>query len=538
MHIKTLVLAAGCLVSGLAFGQKKFTFKLGQEYSLPKKSDDLAFIGNNEDGIINLSLKKDELYITRFDGKTLKTTSEKEVALDDATRNMNSEVVVEFGNKYYWLNSDWDKSAKIEYLYATEIDINKGVVNNKRQTLVQSEKLSGKLVQSGSGGFVRTMKVVGKYRFNYNSDRTRLLVSYRIHPENKKAKENYDRIGLFVFNESMKKEWGSEFTMPYTEALMQTLDYSVDVNGDAYMLVKVFDETDSKSKEGPAYHLEVFRFTKGKKKPVIAKVDLGNNFLKEASLIESSTHDILVACTYSKKAKKGGTAGIYLGKLNNENGKLENYKNGYYEFPKEELAKFETAAAKRKMDKKDDYEAPNVSVRNVLIEADGSVLIACEEYYQVLHERHSTRNGVYMPTGSYYTYHYEDILAAKIDAGGNFQWIKKIPKKQRGSDGRGTMSYTLISDGTGYYFLYLDNNKNLNLAPDEAPRLHLDGYGGQVVVGKIANDGTITKEILFDTREEDIMIFPADFRKINQNEFIGRAKLKKTLFQPLLIKVN
>ena len=536
MHIKILALAATCLISGLVFAQKKFTFSLGQEYALPKKSDDLAFIGNNQDGIINLSLKKDELYITRFDGKSLKTTSEKEVQLNDATRNMNSEKVVEFGNKYFWLNSDWDKSAKTEYLYATEIDINKGVISNKRQTLVQSSKLTGDMARGG-GGFIN-VKLVNKYWYNYNADRTKLLVNYRLYPEHKSDKINYDKIGFFVFDENMKKIWGGEFQMPYTEAQMDNIDYVVDANGDAYMLAKVYDDTDTKSKEGPSYHLEVFRFTKGKKKPVIAKVDLGSNYLKQATLIESSTHDILVACTYSKKAKKGGTAGIYLGKLNNENGKLENYKNGYYEFPKEELAKFETAAAKRKMDKKDDYEAPNISVRSVLIDADGSVLIACEEYYMVEHQRSSTRNGVYGSGGYYYTYHYEDILAVKIDATGNFQWITKIPKKQRGSDGRGTMSYTLISDATGYYFLYLDNNKNLNLAQDEAPRLHLDGYGGQVVVGKIANDGAVTKEILFDTREEDIMIFPADFRKINQNEFIGRARLKKTLFQPLLIKVN
>ncbi|MEO6550655.1 MAG: hypothetical protein ABIN94_21805 [Ferruginibacter sp.] len=48
----------------------------------------------------------------------------------------------------------------------------------------------------------------------------------------------------------------------------------------------------------------------------------------------------------------------------------------------------------------------------------------------------------------------------------------------------------------------------------------------------------LSKDLLFDTREEEIMIFPADFDKINGNQFIGRAKLRKNLFKPLIITVN
>ena len=77
--------------------------------------------------------------------------------------------------------------------------------------------------------------------------------------------------------------------------------------------------------------------------------------------------------------------------------------------------------------------------------------------------------------------------------------------------------------------------KNLHIAEDEVPKYHVDGYGGQVVVSKLDDQGKLSKELLFDTREEDIMIFPADFDRINGNQFIGRARLKKNLFQPILI---
>jgi hypothetical protein len=181
------------------------------------------------------------------------------------------------------------------------------------------------------------------------------------------------------------------------------------------------------------------------------------------------------------------------------------------------------------MEKNDDYEIPNLKVRDVMINTDGSIFIACEEYYYKY---------VWNKYGGYFIYYYEDIYGARIDATGKFEWIRKIPKRQKGENGRGTMGYKLISDATGYYFLYLDNLKNLNLAENEVPKYHMDGYGGQVMVSKIDLTGKVSKEILFDTREEDIMIFPADFYKINGSQFIGRAKLKKTLFQPLLITVK
>lgn len=39
---------------------------------------------------------------------------------------------------------------------------------------------------------------------------------------------------------------------------------------------------------------------------------------------------------------------------------------------------------------------------------------------------------------------------------------KKIPKKQKGTNSFQTLGYKLVSDTSGYYFLYLDN-KNLEL---------------------------------------------------------------------------
>ena len=99
----------------------------------------------------------------------------------------------------------------------------------------------------------------------------------------------------------------------------------------------------------------------------------------------------------------------------------------------------------------------------------------------------------------------------------------------------GSISYKLIADSSGYYFLYLDHKKNMNLDVDEKPKTHIDMHGGQVVVSKIDLQGNVTKDLLFDVRDEDIIFYPTLFNAINSNQFIGRAEMKGGGFKPLLI---
>ena len=70
--MKNLLFAVAVFFTTAIFAQsKKFTFKLGSEFELPRKSEDLSFFGNQKDGIINMGLKKEELTILRLDPQTL-----------------------------------------------------------------------------------------------------------------------------------------------------------------------------------------------------------------------------------------------------------------------------------------------------------------------------------------------------------------------------------------------------------------------------------------------------------------------------------
>lgn len=523
-----------CLImnSSTSAQTKKFQFKIGSEYELPKRTKDLSFLGNETDGIVNLSVKREELYITRFNPKTLVQTDERAISIPEATGNMMSEIAVDFGNNFYWIRSDWNRDQRKELLYATIIDVKKGKLNEKDITLIEANKLGVNRMRTD----LDNARQYSKYQFNFDADQKKLLVSYRLAPEIRNDKNSYDKLGIHVFDETLQEIWGNEFTMPYTEKRMDNLDYAVDANGNAYLLAKVYNSEDRKEKDkstgNPDYQLEVFKFSKNNTKPEQAKISLNENFIQEASLLENTSHEMIIACTYSKSAKSKSTEGIFLGVLNA--GQVGNYKKGYYKFPVEELQKFETNRKRRKIEKDEDYEIPNLQVRNIIVEKDGSIFIACEEEYFDRRTTGTSSSGYSTKT----IYYYEDILGIKIDAAGNFVWMRKVPKRQKGTNTTETLGFKLISDETGYYFLYLDNKKNEHIQEDETPSTHVAGFGGQVMVSKVDNKGAITKELVFDTRDEDIMLSPDQFKKINTNQFIGRAKVKKTLFKPVLITMN
>jgi hypothetical protein len=529
-----LMSLAFCLAATPGFSQsKKFSFTVGEEYEVPKGAEDVGFYGSEQTGLVNLFVtKKKKLLIRRFNPKNVAAMGEAEIEKQEMTKNYTSEGVIQLGNRYFWLHSDWDKSNETEKLFYDEIDVTKGTIIKEDQLLVSTTRLAGEYV---STGWYRA-KVVGKYEYNLSADKSKLLISYRHTPKEKNDKKSFDNIGYAMFDQNMNKIWSGDFDMPYTEQIMDNLDYSVDKNGNAYLLAKVYDNEKRKEVDKetglPGYHFEALKFS-GEQKMTQTKISLDQYFIRQASIIENSNGDMVVACTYSKSRKSRGTDGVYLAMISSE-GKLTTYRDGFYEFPLEELEKFESKRARKKMEKSDDYEAPFVLVRNILSAPDGSLFIACEQY----HMEQVTTYSRYGSRTDYY-YYFEDIIATRINANGKVDWVRKIPKMQKGVNRYATLGFKLVADETGYYFLYLDNKKNLELEEDEAPKYHQDGYGGQVSLARLDPSGNLTREIIFDAREEKLMLYPRRFSSFDQTRLVGRADIKGPgAFAPILITIK
>ncbi|MEJ0104083.1 MAG: hypothetical protein WDO19_16645 [Bacteroidota bacterium] len=165
--------------------------------------------------------------------------------------------------------------------------------------------------------FILQYKEAQNINFITLQTQKKLLVSYTLFPIDRDDRKNHEITGLHIFDENMNKLWGNEFTMPYTEAIMDNIDFSIDPHGNVYMLAKVYDSEKRKERDketGKAgYHFEVLKFTKDNNKiinTIITMVD--DYFIRHIAFVENSLNETVISCTYSKKAKGETTDGIFL----------------------------------------------------------------------------------------------------------------------------------------------------------------------------------------------------------------------------------
>lgn len=532
MFMKKLLLLLLAFQPILLVAQKnKVSFKIGDEYKRKWYAYDLGFLGDSSEGIVNVSLSVDNLLLTRFDSKTLEESSELKIPLEEATRNYNSEALISFGkSRNFWLHSDWDKDSQQEYLYYDKVNLATGQLDERNKLMVNASKIAG----SFSLGDDKTgrIKSTDKYRIAQNSARTKLLVSYRLIPEKRKDSKNFDRMGFFVFDKDMKKVWGREYFMPYNEAEMDNLQYVVDNQGDIYMLVRIRDEKAKKADPVTMYdgvRFALLRFSGESDQIAEFAVKMRHDLIAKIKLLESEALGVIIAGTSTAKSKGDYANGVLVGLLDKKANAVINYKKGFYKFPIEALKKYESEKGQRKLDKTDDYEIKFLGASTILVDKEGGMFFGCEVGYY---------NNQTSGNSSYVLHYKEDVITMKLDAAGEIAWLTKIPKKQVAADEIGQLSFKVLTLGDNYYIIYCDSEKNLDLKPGEEPAWMKNGKNSVVMVSTITKDGSESKSILFDTKEEDVKLYPSEISPFGKGSYLSRARVSNKTFRPILITVE
>ena len=100
-----------------------------------------------------------------------------------------------------------------------------------------------------------------------------------------------------------------------------------------------------------------------------------------------------------------------------------------------------------------------------------------------------------------YRFYYDDLIATKLNAGGEVLWMKKLPKRQE-ELGKGGMGMAYLEGNDSHYILFLDNVKNADIDINEVPAAHSDGMGGYLTAYKIDDaTGNYTKHTLYNSLE-------------------------------------
>lgn len=491
---------------------------------------------NRGSEILTVKLKKREVIIQKLNSEKL--AFEKISVARDLPDGFALENVIEYNDRYFIFYSLWDRQAELEQLCYREIDFDKGALKPGEKVLVQVHgKVTGDLISKGWYNF----SVVNKFDFQFSRNDDKLLIHYRLKPQIKNDNKSYDIIGMHVFGKNLEPVWDEEVTMPYTEKKMNNLDYSVDSQGNAYILTTVYNDetTDDKkwNEDKVNYHIELLKMSGRANKILITPVTLGNKFINKVNLFEVSDSYMICAGFYNNVANRNAVDGIFTFKLTKE-GDLIDSRN--YEIPLEVLNMYISERAQRRNEKreeKDKAEFEELELRELLVDDKGGILLIGEQHYIQTHTYYYTNGSM----RTYYTYHYNDLLVTKINSSGQLEWMKKLPKRQTGTAGRGSMSYKHMSADGSHYFLFLDNERNLELTPDRFPAVYNDGAEGFLTAYKVS-DGTGSVDKVSITSTRDVLGLPvyqfqtSRILPVDANSFVVEVYKKRK--QDVLIRVD
>jgi len=520
-------------------------FTWGDSYELPKKHADLGFIGNEDDGYVQVGHASHRSLSFQKFSTALKLTSENTVDLKDMPNDYQNVAFTKIKDKYYWIFCTWERSDEKERLFAQEIDIKNAKLLGSAKQLCATSKLTGTTMGSGLWGV--TVSKTPKWNLYYSVDSNKILVQYQKRREERRDIKNKDVIGFQVFDAYLNKIWGKEIRMPYTEARMDNEDFDVDKDGNVYTLAKVY-ATEKGDKKKPNYQMEILKWSKDNNDVTKIPFKFTDKFVSAARMTKGFDGSLLVVGFYSDKkmrALRSGSMfegsstrhmsysadGVFLLKLDEQSGELSSVKKGTYEFPEEVLSEFESARTRRRNERKDDddnLEAQNMVLRNIIFNSDGSIQVFGEEAYSVT-IRTTTQTSGFGGAGSVSStttreYYYNDILAMSIGADGELKWVTKVPKHQHGENsGQAGMSFKLFPHNNNQYLFFMDNMKNIDLPVDEAPKQHVDGRGGVLMVVKIDENGKKSKAKIFDVREEDKNLIVSNFSTVGIDKIVARA---------------
>jgi len=531
------------ITASFSFAQKTlstdYSYKISAPYSVVDAEEKYYFAKGNE--AIAIKIEEKLTTIQKFDSEKPAFVKQKEYE-KYFPKHYVLEDVVEFGGSFYIFFSSWDGDNKKEQLFAQEIDFASGEFAGQPKLLVEVDgKLAGTQVKDG----MMSLKIVDKFDIMVSFDKKSLLAQYRKKPEIKNDKKSFDIIGLCAFNSSLQKMSVEEVTMPYTERKMDNLDYQLDNNGNLFMLAKVYhdDSNDDKKKKKDTianYHIEMLSIKNGSKEVNISKFDNRNKFIGKIWMYDTNKDYLVGGGFYSNgnNDEYSDYDGVFVFKVTSD-GKITDQK--FHKIPLDIMNANESKKNIKKNAKKEE-KGEGAKMRNLVMQqmevfADGSMMVIGEQYEVKLHTSGGGMNGGMRTT---YTYHYGDILATKLTPSGEVAWMRKMPKNQVGSRGKGGMSFKYFFANNSHYFTFLDNVKNIDLASEKEPERHSDGQGGYLTGVKIAENGDLKKGSILNAREvSDFKIYQFSVDRIvktSDKSFMVEAYKKSK--EDIMIKIT
>jgi len=499
--------------------KNKLKVSFGIPFELPVKYTHMGFYGNAEAGYIQVAMRPGkELYVQKFNG----TGSFESDAIQDLTnypKDFKNQGIIEMaGNKFFWTFSYIDKAQNKEMLVYQVLDFGNGQILDQEFPLAESE---GKTTPTLPLFANAKPEESSFYNVAISSDKTKLLVSYKILPLEKTESKNFDVIKSAIFDVNLKKLWEAESTLPYSDQEMENENLAVDNKGNVYLTARVYPNGKNDNKTDYVYEiLQMKQDGTVAKFPILAE----GKFIKSVYSVKQQGDNVYVGGLFSNTVG-GSNEGVYIMRVSADSAAVYPVGKGFYDFTVRMVKEYESKRLMIDPEKPSDenQEGPTIVLRTMEINSDTSIVFAGEQCWTQT-----------FTTGKTETYHFNYIYTTRIGADGNVVWSTKVPKLQKAEKVKDNMSFRYFNIDNEDYFFFMDNQKNQNLKQDQIPVLHDDETGGFFSYVRIDKDGNLVKSQLFDTKLKKLTFYPADIHQHTPLS-VGGKVLADNRYQVMII---
>ncbi|MBP6128698.1 hypothetical protein [Flavobacterium sp.] len=348
--------------------------------------------------------------------------------------------------------------------------------------------------------------------FIVNEDKTAFAITIDIKDKNTETHK------VFLFDNKLNKKIDHDFKRDVKDKKFkyENIDVSKDGNN-LYLLGKVYTDEKKKKKEGGKYQYELTRISNSGQ--VTQVFDTEEHF--SGSLKTIVFEDKLTCIGFYSDRKDYRFKGISYFELDPIT--LAIRKSKYNPFTEQFMID--------KYGKSKDKELKNLSFRGIMITQQNEIVFNAEEYYMTSQYHMMPSGGGYWT----YTYHYDDIVSAKIATDGNIIWARNINKRQATSGDDSYISYTSTIKGNDTYFFINTGEKVKKLSNDRIQFGQTSTKKSNLNMIRITPDGNFDFQEILDDKDSEVPFMVSD-GAISKNSvyFIGRKGKKKQILKVTL----
>ena len=392
-----------------------------------------------------------------------------------------------------------DKSEKVMYVRTYDTKSNKPNATKLELTRASNKK--------------NAKKISLEFVTNIDNNKLAIVVNYSLNKG--------ESLGLFVFNEALELVWKKpKYLITFPDKNYTIKGYAVSASSDFSIIGSVWIKKKEAKQDDLKAHrnYEIISLTNNGDEEIIFPINYEKDIYINDLRLEYDKNDYLNGIGYYSKKYQGGSDGAFVLVIDMLDHSVTEFKKTEFDldFITEGLkVKTQMKVEKKSIKKNIDYELSNLYLNDIILCDDGSYRLIGEQFYTYTIDMDSDGK-----TRTITHYVYNDIIVIKLNAQKEFEWNKKIVKRQDRSV-TPFSSYSVIETAGELSFIFNDHIDNLEKDPNKNyVNFSFKKKGGVTSIVNIDNDGSLEKKILMSFKDYKRYFAPLYSSSNNKNSMI------------------